>query len=74
MRGAFHATHVVSGRGTPAWEQPDPTKPSVETLAPWREVQVIDQIGSWANIVTNDGWEGWCDVHALMPRAGGRRR
>ena len=73
-RRPFQPTHVVSGRGLPAWDQPDPTKASAQTLNPWSEVQVVDQIGSWANIVTVDGWEGWVDAHQLMPRAGGRRR
>ena len=73
-RGPFPPTHLVSGRGLPAWEQPDPTKPSAQQLAPWSEVQVIDRVGSWANILTDDGWEGWCDMHQLIARAPGRRR
>ena len=60
----------MSGRGLPAWEQPDPTKPAAAKLPPWLEVQVLDQVGAWANILCKNGWQGWVDYNQLVTRAG----
>lgn len=68
--GPWRPTHLVSGRGLPAWDQPDPTKPAVATLSPWLEVQVLDQVGAWANVLCANGWQGWVDSHQLVKRAG----
>ena len=68
--GPWKPTHLVSGRGVPAWEQPDPTRPAAATLPPWCEVQVLDQVGTWANVLCKNGWQGWCDAGQLVKRAG----
>jgi hypothetical protein len=70
VRGPWRPTHLISGRGAAAWESPDPTKPAASTLGPWLEVQVVDQVGSWANVVCGNGWEGWVDSKQLIHRTG----
>jgi len=55
----------------PAWDLHDPTKPAAATLGPWLEVQVVQEVGSWANIVCSNGWQGWVDARQLVSRAGG---
>jgi len=60
----------VSGRGVPAWESPDPTKPASAQLPPWTEVQVLEQVGAWANVLLANGWQGWCDFGQLIRRTG----
>ena len=67
---AWRPTHLVNGRGTPAWEAPDPSKPAAAQLPPWTEVQMLLQEGEWANVVLADGWQGWVDADQLIKRAG----
>jgi hypothetical protein len=54
----------------PAWNSPDPSQPPAATLGPWLEVQVLEQVGSWANILCSNGWQGWVDSRQLVARAG----
>ena len=68
--GPWKPSHLVSGRGLPAWESPDPTKPAVATLPPWLEVQVLNEVGAWANVLCLNGWQGWVDARQLIKRAG----
>ena len=67
---AWRPTHLVNGRGVPAWEAPDPSTPTAAQLAPWTEVQVLLQEGEWANVVLANGWQGWVDAGQLIRRAG----
>jgi len=63
-------THVVNGRGLPAWDEPDPSKPVATQLTPWLELQVIGEVGDWAHVMAVTGWTGWVDSRQLIRRAG----
>src|SRR5207248_10233829 len=68
--GPWEPSHLVSGRGLPAWDTPDPSKPATATLPPWIEVQVLDQSGAWAHVLCANGWQGWVDFRQLIKRTG----
>ncbi|MEU9289268.1 hypothetical protein AB0D57_32525 [Streptomyces sp. NPDC048275] len=72
----FRPTHVVPGDGLPAWEAPDPSRPTVplDALLP---VQLVERLGDWGRIVCANGWSAWVDGRLLVavpqspPEAGG---
>ncbi|MEV0980095.1 hypothetical protein [Streptomyces sp. NPDC049915] len=72
----FAATHVVPQDGTPAWEAPDPGRPTVplDALLP---VQLVERRGDWAHVLCSNGWSAWVDGRLLLavpqdpPRSGG---
>ncbi|WP_398956371.1 hypothetical protein [Streptomyces sp. GC420] len=61
----FRPTHVVPGDGLPAWETPDPSRPT-EPLDPFLPVQLIDRVGDWGRIVCSNGWSAWVDGRLLV--------
>ncbi|MEU3845040.1 hypothetical protein AB0E88_34040 [Streptomyces sp. NPDC028635] len=71
----FAPTHVVPQGGMPAWEAPDPDRPTVplDALLP---VQLAERRGDWAHVVCSNGWSAWVDGRLLVavpqdpPRAG----
>lgn len=61
----FRPTHVVPGRGTPAWEAPDPARPTVP-LDPLLPVQLLQRRGDWAQVLCSNGWSAWVDGRHLI--------
>ncbi|WP_430382149.1 hypothetical protein [Streptomyces sp. P10-4] len=71
----FRPTHVVPPHGLPAWEAPDPARPTVP-LDPLLPVQLVDRRGDWGYIRCANGWGAWVDGRLLVavpddPPAGG---
>lgn len=72
----FRPTHVVPPRGMPAWEAPDPARPTVP-LDPLLPVQLVERRGDWGRILCANGWAAWVDGRLLLavpedpPAAGG---
>ncbi|WP_406840203.1 hypothetical protein ACICHK_35960 [Streptomyces sp. AHU1] len=61
----FRPTHVVPQDGLPAWESPDPSRPTVplDALLP---VELVDRLGDWGRIVCANGWSAWVDGRLLV--------
>ncbi|WP_338900013.1 hypothetical protein WBG99_33830 [Streptomyces sp. TG1A-60] len=62
---AFLPTHVVPPGGLPAWEAPDPSRPTVplDALLP---VQLLDRQGDWGRVLCANGWSAWVDGRLLV--------
>ncbi|WP_367326385.1 hypothetical protein [Streptomyces sp. HUAS ZL42] len=61
----FRPTHVVPQHGMPAWEAPDPGRPTVP-LDPLLPVQLIERRGDWGQILCANGWSAWVDSRFLV--------
>ena len=61
----FRPTHVVPPHGMPAWETPDPTRPTV-SLDPLLPVQLVERLGDWGHIRCANGWAAWVDGRHLV--------
>jgi hypothetical protein len=61
----FRPTHVVPQHGMPAWEAPDPTRPTVP-LDPLLPVQLVERRGDWGRILCANGWSAWVDGRYLV--------
>ncbi|MEU2620753.1 hypothetical protein ABZ642_21900 [Streptomyces sp. NPDC007157] len=61
----FRPTHVVPADGMPAWEAPDPARPTVP-LDPLLPVQLVERRGDWAHISCANGWAAWVDGRYLV--------
>ncbi|MFC9843569.1 hypothetical protein ACFWFF_17010 [Streptomyces sp. NPDC060223] len=61
----FRPTHVIPQDGLPAWETPDPSRPTVrlDALLP---VQLIDRLGDWGRVLCANGWSAWVDGRLLV--------
>jgi hypothetical protein len=61
----FRPTHVVPPDGLPAWETPDPSRPTVplDALLP---VQLVERLGDWGRVVCANGWAAWVDGRLLV--------
>ncbi|MFB7241528.1 hypothetical protein ACFCYX_03530 [Streptomyces populi] len=61
----FRPTHVVPQDGLPAWESPDPSRPTVplDALLP---VELVDRLGDWGRVVCANGWSAWVDGRLLV--------
>ncbi|MGW0708466.1 hypothetical protein ACWD4G_21355 [Streptomyces sp. NPDC002643] len=61
----FVPTHVVPPGGMPAWETPDPSRPTVplDALLP---VRLLDRRGDWGQILCSNGWSAWVDGRLLV--------
>ncbi|MFF8946114.1 hypothetical protein ACF1A5_28390 [Streptomyces sp. NPDC014864] len=72
----FRPTHVVPQDGMPAWEAPDPDRPTVP-LDPLLPVELAERRGDWGRVVCANGWSAWVDGRRLVavpqdpPRPGG---
>lgn len=62
---AFRPSHVVPPRGMPAWEAPDPTRPTVplDALLP---VRLLERRGDWGHVLCANGWQAWVDGRHLV--------
>ncbi|GHI09963.1 hypothetical protein AQI88_15415 [Streptomyces cellostaticus] len=61
----FRPTHVVPPHGMPAWEAPDPARPTVP-LDPLLPVQLVERLGDWGHIRCANGWAAWVDGRHLV--------
>ncbi|MDL5199466.1 hypothetical protein [Streptomyces sp. ALI-76-A] len=61
----FRPTHVVPQHGMPAWEAPDPVRPTV-ALDPLLPVQLAERRGDWAHVLCANGWSAWVDGRHLI--------
>ncbi|MFI2436025.1 hypothetical protein [Streptomyces sp. NPDC018693] len=62
---AFRPTHVVPGHGMPAWEAPDPARPTVP-LDPLLPVRLVEERGDWGHVLCANGWSAWVDGRLLV--------
>ncbi|MFJ3234370.1 hypothetical protein [Streptomyces sp. NPDC086787] len=62
---AFRPTHVVPSYGMPAWDTPDPARPTVP-LDPLLPVQLVERQGDWGRIRCANGWSAWVDGRYLV--------
>ncbi len=61
----FRPTHVVPQHGMPAWEAPDPSRPTVD-LDPLLPVQLMERQGDWGHVLCFNGWSAWVDGRRLV--------
>ncbi|MFF7976322.1 hypothetical protein [Streptomyces sp. NPDC007905] len=61
----FRPTHVVPPNGMPAWEAPDPDRPTVP-LDPLLPVVLVERLGDWGHIRCANGWAAWVDGRHLV--------
>ncbi len=61
----FRPTHVVPQNGMPAWEAPDPSRPTVD-LDPLLPVQLLERQGDWGHVLRFNGWSAWVDGRRLV--------
>ncbi|NUP18647.1 MAG: hypothetical protein HOZ81_21700 [Streptomyces sp.] len=61
----FRPTHVVPQRGMPAWETPDPARPTVP-LDAFLPVQLVERQGDWGRVLCANGWSAWVDGRFLV--------
>lgn len=61
----FLPTHVVPPGGLPAWEAPDPSRPTA-ALDPLLPVQLLDRRGDWGQVLCANGWSAWVDGRLLV--------
>ncbi|MFE1313791.1 hypothetical protein [Streptomyces sp. NPDC058755] len=61
----FRPTHVVPPNGMPAWEAPDPSRPTVP-LDPLLPVVLVERLGDWGHIRCANGWAAWVDGRHLI--------
>ncbi|MFJ7175891.1 hypothetical protein ACIQXA_05565 [Streptomyces massasporeus] len=61
----FRPTHVVPQNGMPAWEAPDPARPTVD-LDPLLPVQLLQRQGDWGHVLCFNGWSAWVDGRRLV--------
>ncbi|MFF5372223.1 hypothetical protein [Streptomyces sp. NPDC013187] len=61
----FRPTHVVPRHGMPAWEAPDPARPTVD-LDPLLPVQLLERHGDWGHVLCFNGWSAWVDGRRLV--------
>ncbi|MFF9032926.1 hypothetical protein [Streptomyces iakyrus] len=61
----FRPTHVVPQHGMPAWEVPDPSRPTVD-LDPLLPVQLLERQGDWGHVLCFNGWSAWVDGRRLV--------
>jgi hypothetical protein len=60
------ATHTIPEGGLDAWDEPDPDLEPVAQLEEGLDVQVTEEVGAWAHVVCDNGWEGWTDARELV--------
>ncbi|MFF8289562.1 hypothetical protein ACF068_10095 [Streptomyces sp. NPDC016309] len=61
----FRPSHVVPAEGLPAWDAPDPGRPTVP-LDPFLPVQLLERIGDWGRVLCSNGWSAWVDGRLLV--------
>ncbi|MFI5799175.1 hypothetical protein [Streptomyces sp. NPDC051677] len=61
----FRPTHVVPQHGMPAWEAPDPDRPTA-SLDPLLPVRLTERRGDWGRVLCSNGWSAWVDSRRLV--------
>ncbi|MEW2048668.1 hypothetical protein [Streptomyces sp. NPDC005476] len=61
----FRPTHVVPQDGMPAWDAPDPARPTVP-LDPLLPVRLMERRGDWGHVLCSNGWSAWVDGRCLV--------
>ncbi|WP_420706048.1 MULTISPECIES: hypothetical protein [unclassified Streptomyces] len=61
----FRPTHIVPQHGMPAWEAPDPARPTVD-LDALLPVQLLERQGDWGHVLCFNGWAAWVDGRRLV--------
>ncbi|GHD85955.1 hypothetical protein [Streptomyces naganishii] len=61
----FRPTHVIPQDGLPAWEEPDPARPTLP-LDPLLPVRLEERRGDWGRILCANGWTAWVDGRLLI--------
>ncbi|MCX5263944.1 hypothetical protein [Streptomyces sp. NBC_00199] len=61
----FSPTHVVPQHGMPAWEEPDPARPTMP-LDPLLPVRLLERRGDWGRVLCSNGWSAWVDGRCLV--------
>src|SRR5690349_15940378 len=61
----FRPTHVVPRVGMPAWEAPDPARPTLP-LDPLLPVELVERRGDWGYVRCSNGWGAWVDGRRLV--------
>ena len=61
----FRPTHVVPRDGLPAWEAPDPERPT-QSLDAFLPVQLTARVGDWGQVLCSNGWSAWVDARLLV--------
>jgi CRP-like cAMP-binding protein len=59
-------THVVGPAGAQAWAAPDPNQAPVAELQPNVELQVLEKLSGWGQVLAENGWMGWVDMTRLV--------
>src|SRR5688500_7891289 len=63
---AFVADHRSPAGGLSAWDEPDPARQPVATIAAGLQVQVLEQRpDGWAKVLCDNGWAAWVDGRRL---------
>jgi len=65
VTGVFRPTHVVPPHGMPAWQAPDPARPTLP-LDPLLPVQLVELRGDWGHVLCANGWSAWVDGRHLV--------
>lgn len=64
----WRPTHIVPPDGMAAWSSPDGTVQPVAQLGARTELEVVSQLGAWAEVRASNGWVGWVDGRLLVSR------
>jgi RsiW-degrading membrane proteinase PrsW (M82 family) len=59
-------THVAPPAGLAGWDEPDPSRPPMVTLAGGVQLSIAEERGAWARVVGSNGWTGWVDGRLLV--------
>lgn len=67
--GGFRPTHSVRPGGAPARATADPAAPVAATLAAGLPLELVQEVGGWAQVRASNGWTGWIDARTILPGA-----
>ncbi len=67
----WNPTHLTPPAGLPSWAQPNPTLPPMLMIPGNVPLMVESHVGDWALIRAMNGWGGFVDARALLPKSVG---
>jgi hypothetical protein len=67
--GGFEPTHLVPADGLGTFQHPG-GRDAGPVLDPRLPVRVVEQRGTWARIICENGWSAWVDAGSLEPVEG----
>jgi hypothetical protein len=62
------AMFMTPPMGLPAWTDPNPSLPPYVVVPPSVPLSLQKRSGDWALVRGGNGWSGWVDARALIPR------